>query len=229
MTNIIGTVIAVVIGGLLNMVVAVWAEHRRQATLKLNIREPDAADLILNGSSVGQFRSLKIQVMNVPLGLLGKWMRSPALQAHSLITFHRVADGSEIFGRPMEGRWANSLQPTPTPIVDTNGNVSLFLHDAERLNAGSRIDIYPGESALLDIAVRFQGDTDCYGWNNETYFAQPYGKNPNWRLGSHVFLVKVTVSSTGRKRRGVFRLINDVPYDAFRLEPASQEEIARVS
>jgi hypothetical protein len=229
MTNIIVTIIAVVIGGLLNMVVAVWAEHRRQANLRPNIREPDDADLLLNGASVGQFRSLKIQVMNVPSGWLGKWMRSPALQARALVSFHRVADGREIFGRRMEGRWANSLQPTPTPVVDTNGNVSLFIHDPERLSAGSRVDIYPGESALLDVAVRFQGDTDCYGWNNETYFAQPYGKNPSWRLASGVFLVKVTITSTGRKCEGVFRLINDVPYDAFRLEPASDGEIARVS
>jgi hypothetical protein len=130
----------------------------------------------------------------------------------------------------MEGRWAGALQPSPIPAVDAaQRNIAFFIHDPERMSAESRVDIYPGESEPLDIAVRFQDDPNCYGWNNETYFKQPVGKNPDWELGSDHFLVKVVINSTGQKCEGVYRLINDVPYNAVRLEPAGQAEIARVS
>jgi hypothetical protein len=129
----------------------------------------------------------------------------------------------------MQGRWANSPQPTAIPAVDPNGTVAFFINDPQRVNAGIRTDIYPGNSEPLDIAVRFNGDTDCYGWNNEAYFVPPPGKNPQWRLGSDVFLVKIIITSTGRQSEGVFRLINDGPNNAFRLERASPLEAARVS
>jgi hypothetical protein len=76
------------------------------------------------------------------------------------------------------------------------------------------MDIHPGDSELLDVAVRFDTDQDCYGWNNETYFLQPpalFGRNPKWRLGYDRFLVKIVVRSSGHTRAAVFRLINDVP------------------
>jgi hypothetical protein len=229
MANVVTTIIAIVFGGILNMVVAVWAEHRRQAALTLEIEEPAEADLLTPGGSLGRFRSLKVRASNTPSGWLGRWMRSPALQCRATITFHRVLDGTRIFDRPMDARWADSLQPIPIPAVDTTGNIAFYLQDSQRLAAGSRVNIYPGESEPLDIVVRFDNDVDCYGWNNETYFRQPLGRNPDWRLGSEVFLVKVTITSTGRKCEGVFRLINDVPYNAFRLDRASETEIARVS
>ena len=128
----------------------------------------------------------------------------------------------------MQARWASALAPNPIPVVDANGGIAFYINDPERLDAGSRVDIYPGASELLDIAVRFKNEADCYGWNNESYFSRPLGKNPNWKLGSAVFLVKVEITSTGRKCEGVFRLINDVPNDAFRLELASKDETSRV-
>jgi hypothetical protein len=40
METAIATVIAIVFGGLLNMAVAIWAEHRRRAWLTLSIEAP---------------------------------------------------------------------------------------------------------------------------------------------------------------------------------------------
>jgi hypothetical protein len=231
METAVATVIAIIFGGFLNMTVAIWAEHRRRAPLTLSIEAPIDMNLHAFGAATPQqpFRSLRVRVSNSPRGSLDRWMRSPALQCRGRIMFHRSSDGSEIFGRPMEGRWAGALQPSPIPAVDaTQQNIAFFIHDPERLSAGSRVDIYPGESELLDITVRFQDDPNCYGWNNETYFKQPVGKNPDWQLASDHFLVKVVINSTGQKCEGVFRLINDVPYNAFRLKSADQAEIARV-
>jgi hypothetical protein len=32
------------------------------------------------------------------------------------------------------------------------------------------MDVYPGEEETLDVAVRFDDEADCYGWNNDAYF-----------------------------------------------------------
>ena len=36
-----------------------------------------------------------------------------------------------------------------------------------------RAAVYPGESALLDVAVRVDEDESCYGWNDESVSVQP--------------------------------------------------------
>jgi hypothetical protein len=233
METAIATFIAIICGGLLNMAAAVWAEHRRRARLTVHV-EPQPLDTYLaqlfDATAVPQsFRSLRVVVSNDPQGWLDRWMASPALQCRAVITFHDVSDGKEMFGRSMQGRWAGSPQPTSIPVVNrTTQAVDFFILDPGKMVVESRIDIYPGFSEPLDIAVRFQGDEDCYGWNNETYFKQPVGKNPDWKLGHNRFLVKVVVTSLGQRCEGVFRLINNVPQSSFRLEEADDSEIAKV-
>jgi hypothetical protein len=128
----------------------------------------------------------------------------------------------------MAGRWGGSLQPNAIPIVDAAGNVPFHIHDPERLDVGSRANIYPGEEEPLDVVARIGSDVECYGWNNETYFTQPFGRNKNWELGRDRFLVKVTITSSGQKREGLFVLVNDVPPSSFRLETATSDQIALV-
>jgi|GEM_PF-6151443 len=80
------------------------------------------------------------------------------------------------------------------------------------------------ESELLDIGARFDKDEECYGWNNEAYFSDPLWRNPNWKLRRARYLVKVTITSSGQKCVGAFRLVNDVARTDFRLEPATESE-----
>jgi hypothetical protein len=156
-------------------------------------------------------------------------MRSPALQARGVITFHRYGDGQDIFGRPMAGRWASGLQPTAIPIVNTSTRAIEFqILDPQMAGAGSRVDIYPGESEVLDVAVRVENDQECYGFNNEMYFIPTFGRNPDWKLGAERFLAKIEIVSSGQKCVDVFRLINDVPRNSFRLEHASPQERGRI-
>ena len=76
-----------------------------------------------------------------------------------------------------------------------------------------------GQWQLLDVAVRFDNEADCYGWNNDSYLYN--WRNPNWKLPRERYLAKVTITSSGQKCIGVFRLVNDVEQLAdFRLDPA---------
>jgi hypothetical protein len=93
-----------------------------------------------------------------------------------------------------------------------------------RINAESRIDVYPGESQLLDLCFRADDDVECYGWNNEAYFSQPLWRNPRWQLPRDRYLVKAVVTSSGQKCTDCFRLVNDGARTDFRLEPATPDE-----
>ena len=86
------------------------------------------------------------------------------------VTFHDISNGHAIFGEPMEARWAGSPEPVFPRIRDLTGKETSLLYDVERILAPSRVDIYPGESETLDLAVRYDGEDQCFGWNNESYF-----------------------------------------------------------
>jgi hypothetical protein len=136
----------------------------------------------------------------------------------------------------MEARWSNSVQPAPLEGTGTvsrkqpnssviSDDVKIYILDPMRLSLESRIDVHPGEKEELNVAVRLDDDEACYGWNNETYFSTPPWRNEKWRLGPGRYLIEVIVSSSGSRCVGVFRLINDVPRTAFRLEPATRDQV----
>ena len=154
------------------------------------------------------------------------WMqRAAALQCRGEVTFHHL-DGQDIFGRRMSVRWANSPQPVPSQVVDLKGTPQFLIQDFARTTAEGRMDVYPGEEEIFDIAARFDSEPDCYGWNNDAYlFAW---RNPEWKLPSGRYLVMVVVTSSGQKCCGKFRLINDVARTDFRLEHATPEDIMKL-
>ncbi len=117
-------------------------------------------------------------------------------------------------------RWANSPQPIANQICDLEGNPRFYIQDFVRAATASRVDVYPGEEQLLDVAARFDDESDCYGWNDESYLH--LWRNPNWKLPTGRYLVKVVVTSSGQKCVAALRLINDVALRTdFRLLPVS--------
>jgi hypothetical protein len=104
--------------------------------------------------------------------------------------------------------------------IQLDAGRSGYLVDPLRIMAESRVDIAPGEAAELDVVVRFDGERECYGWNLESYQSEPPWRNPKWMLPGGRYLLSVQVFSGDQGCSGLFRLINDVPVDAFRLELA---------
>lgn len=223
-------VLSIFIGGLITVLTAVYIEYLRTPRLCLaieqppcDLRYPDGKRLALNA------RYLRLKLSNEPLPFIARWMqRSAALQCRGEITFHHLDDGQDLFGRGMPIRWANSPQPIANQILDLEGNVRFQILDFVRAATASRVDVYPGEEQLLDVAARFDDEPDCYGWNDESYV---YGwRNPNWKLPPARYLVKVVVTSSGQKCVAVFRLINDVASRTdFRLLPVTADDRAKIS
>jgi hypothetical protein len=119
----------------------------------------------------------------------------------------------------MAGRWSSTPQPIPLEAITEDGR-RFQIFDPMRLTLDSKVDVYPGEREILDIAARMDNEPDCYGWNNEAYLQEQLWRTPRWRLVPGRYLVKIVVASSGQRCTVIFRLINDVPQADFRLEPA---------
>jgi hypothetical protein len=216
--------LSIFFGGLITILTAICVENLRRPRLSLAIE--DSPLDVPSPDGKGMRRNLRLILRNHPLPRVARWMqRAAATQCRGEITFHHL-DGQDIFGRTMAVRWVGSPEPIPSRIVGLNGTVQFFIQDFSRTTTDSRIDVYPGEGELLDVAVRFNDEADCYGWNNDSYFCD--WRNPNWILYSERYLVKVVINSSGEKCTDAFRLVNDVKRTDFRLILASAEDKAKV-
>ena len=116
----------------------------------------------------------------------------------------------------MQIRWVGS--PEPVPLQASISGQPLLIIDPVRLTPKVDRAIYPGEEQHFDVAARFDSELECYGWSNESYFSVPLWRNPNWKIPSGCYLIKVEISSSSKRCSGVFRLVNDAETSDFRLE-----------
>jgi hypothetical protein len=217
------TLVAVVLGAIVAIGITILLEVLRKPKLELRIAPP--VDAQYQGRPATRARFLYLELINKPLPVLARWMtRNGALQCHGTVAFHHL-DGQSVFGRVMPIRWSGLPEPVPLHFVVDDKHVLLL--DPLKLTLTQRVDVYPGEAERLDVAARFDNEPECYGWSNESYFSDPIWRNPNWRLPSDRYLVKVTIISAGEKCRGIFRLINDVVQQDFRVEPALSSDSVR--
>jgi hypothetical protein len=105
--------------------------------------------------------------------------------------------------------------------VEQPGRTVAVLTNPEELTA--TVDIYPGDSAPLDVAIRVDQEPEAYGWNNETYFHRNW-RNPDRRLERGQYMIEVLVTSSGRKCINYFRLDNDGPIGAFHLAELTPDQ-----
>jgi len=204
----------VILGAVISIIITIGIENLRKPKLSVVLRPP--VDRDFQNAPAQKVRFLQVDVVNQPLHPLVRWMsREAAMQVHTSVSFYHL-DGQNVFGREMIARWSGAPEPVlPTVILDDKRG---FIFDPLRLTVSSNMDIYPGHSQAFDIAAKLDDDEECYGWNNEVYFSNPLWRNPNWKLPHGRYLVKVTISTAGEKVTHIYRLINDVPRNSFRLE-----------
>jgi hypothetical protein len=220
-----GIVLSIVAGGLITIATAIFVEWLRKPRLALCIETPPL-DVPAN---LPQKRHLRLVLNNKRLIFGLRWMqRSAALQCRGTITFHNK-DGQDVFGKAMAVRWASSPQPINLggQIVDLQQPAQLVYRIVNVAGMESRMDVYPGEQETLDVVVRFKGDQECYGWNNESYFNN--WRTPDWKLDRGTYLVRVVIASSGSKFVGRFRLMNEAePLTAFHLTDLPRRERKKI-
>lgn len=210
------TILGAIIGAIVAGLITIWIETLRKPRLELEIVNP--VDMTFQSQPAQEMRALRVKLTNKSLPGWIRWMyRNPALQCHGNISFHHL-DGQNVFGRSMILRWAAAPEPNPLEVVI--GNQRGFVFDPVRITYLQKMDIYPNESAVIDIAVKLDNEVVCYGWSNESYFSNPPWRPANWRLNQGRYIVRVTIFSSGETISKLFRLSNDVAQHDFRLEPA---------
>lgn len=210
--NILDTLV----GAILAILTTIVTESLRKPSLKMQIYK--AGDANYTDRPAKKARFLYLELINRPLPKVFRWLsRNAALQCHGTITFHHL-DGTNVFGRPMQIRWTNLPEPTPAILVIGEKRYPFF--DPRKFEHFSRVDVHSGESEIFNVASRFDDDDDCFGWSNESYYVEPIWRNQNWKLPKGRYLVHVSIISAGEKCQSLFRLINDVGLNDFRIEKA---------
>jgi hypothetical protein len=125
------------------------------------------------------------------------------------------------------GRWASQPEPLlPVGIGNREAEhapesqVGLWF-DIARVIQGRRIDVHSHRYEALSIALKYEGEPECYLFSNESYDPHyPQLRNPAWCLDRGRYRVRVSVYyESGRTVRG-FELRNDGPSrDDVRLLP----------
>jgi hypothetical protein len=170
MWSFVGTLI----GALVSIGTVVFVEYLRRPSLQLSKEVPplDARYDPPGSRPATETRFLRVKLLNKTLSWWAKWMvRAPALQCRAAITFHHLADEHDIFGRAMDGRWASSPEPVPIVLPPATPQTQRLVLIPEWRG----VEVYPGESELLDIAIRADNDAECYGRNNEATFLRLAG------------------------------------------------------
>lgn len=151
--------IGILFGALITLLITIGVESFRRPRLTLAIETPPHDAPSPDGKQMR--RHLRLKLRNEPLPSGMHWMqRSAALQCRGEITFHHL-DGQDVFGRAMAARWVSSPEPVASQVLNLKGELQYQIRDFARTATESRVDVYPGEDELLDVAVRFDGEPEC--------------------------------------------------------------------
>lgn len=215
---------SIVLGGIITILTAIFVEYMRRPRLELRIIGP--VDVPYQDRPANRAKYLRLEIQNKSLPLFARWMaRNAAPQCYGMITFYHL-DGQNVFGRVMEIRWSNAPEPIPTQVTFDGHKLSFF--DYQRFQTAQRIDLHPGDRGEFAVVARFDNEAACWGWSNESYFCANIWRNEKWELREGRYLIKVSVHSGGEYVSDVFRLVNDVSIDDYRLEPATDEDKRRI-
>jgi hypothetical protein len=121
----------------------------------------------------------------------------------SRVTPDNIVQQSLLYFAEMLQRDAETREPTAITVKDPHFAVE------------QTTSIYPGDSALVDIATRRREWDFAYGWNSRAY----YGLVEEYKLPLEKnYIVEVRVETLGKEFKRCFKLTCGRPYEVFHLE-----------
>lgn len=203
----------------LGILIVLWIERQRRPRLIMKVGVPgrlDEGDLLERRATT--WPHIQIHNEKPPSWLYWVYDGEPASGCRGWITFHHL-DGRKVYDREMLIRWSETPEPTVT-ILQKQGqapNTGVAILGS----AQNSVDIPCGEYSNIDVVCRMKGDSDCYGYCNESYLHN--WQHPSWKLEKGTYIAKIRIRTGGREFSDAFLVVNDVQYEDFRLEPVSQE------
>ncbi len=199
------------------VVIVLILEARRKPKLYIETGQsayhdrPDEEDRPFWPKSPAKFVRAKVSNQPMPFWIRWAFSRETAYGCFGFVEFFGGGT-EELLGR-MRIRWSNTLEPVESRAADgTPQRLNYTM-----INSISAIDIASADGLYrhADIAVRFENDPVCYGWNNESYrmLLNDGIQNLRPRLGSDTdYFVRVTVFSQGSSATACFTIDNPHNY-----------------
>ncbi len=179
----------IVIGFLLGIVAsgiaAIFYERITRSLLQVQLDEGPRATGQHPGLPPHEFYHLKVRNSPAVWPFPG---RKPAWSCKATIEVLST-DGTKAVAEPIHVRWTSQPEPL-TPAIAGNQSVSVV--DFARLIMARKIDIHCHEDQQFSVALKFDGQPECYIFSNESYL-HPSWSNPAWRLGPGEYRLKITV------------------------------------
>lgn len=177
----IGFLLGIVASG----IAAIVYEHLTRPLLQVLLEDGPRAIGQYPGLSPHEFYHLRVRNRPARRPFPG---RKPAWSCKATIEVFG-ADGVRTIEEPIHVRWTSQPEPL-TPAIAGNQSVSIV--DFARLIMARKIDIHCHEDQQFSVALKFDGQPECYIFSNESYL-HPSWSNPAWRLGPGEYRLRVTV------------------------------------
>ncbi|MCL0047862.1 hypothetical protein M1N20_00090 [Dehalococcoidia bacterium] len=157
------------------------------------------------------YRFVHVAVENKPVWWPLKFItdRAVAYACQAMIGVHLQTTKKRAIAQDILARWSGTPELVQTVAIPTAaGAVMLQIPDITKLPQGRKTDIFPSYKEEIPIAIKFDGDPECYIFSNESYLVpnplphKPW-RNPNWKLdvGTYDILVKVFSGSITKSKR----------------------------
>jgi hypothetical protein len=193
---IIGFIMGLITSGL----IVIWYDKTTSPKLVVIVDSDGPAKGQKSGEAPHAFYHLKVRNEGARWPL---YARRPAWSCKTTI---EVVDdkGRSLLPEPIIARWTSQPEPL-LPVVD-RGNV-LNVLDPARFMAARKIDVHCHEDQQFSVALKFQGNTDCHLFSNESYLHTNW-QNPTWALSPGEHSLRITVYYESGRAIVYFQLRN---------------------
>lgn len=181
---------------------------------KIEINQSDSSNLQLNQ---GKFKSLNLEIYNRRYTGILSFLNRSITQARIILSFQDYPSKATIGGMErIIARWNSSKEPVTPDYHDVDIGLAL---------TNPREVVVPGEKTTISIAIKKEGWTFCYPFNNESYIYQKRQpgdfKKPGWEIRDDKFYVEVYLESAELQvLLGKFIVLNKNSLEQFKISKA---------
>lgn len=206
------------LAGVVGILIVLALERQRRPKLQIKIGEIVSPFLENDPLGRKQCRWPLVEIHNLKITRWLAWVYDgdPALACRAWISFHNPIDGGRIFREAMPARWNEADQPRVVPFSGLDGKTFTVLQGVQYA-----IDIPTGECMQIAPVYRAKDSVSCYGWNNESYLYN--FEHPSWKLDKGRYIARIRVVTGGREFVDAFKIVNDAPFEDFRIEEVDQK------